>query len=106
ATTQSANTNPMTRAWATVIFYQLRITQGGLLSLSYSLNGGAYQSVIAGQSITASNGALPENFLFGFAGSTGGSTNIHEILCFKADPATSAASSAGASEKQSANLQT
>ena len=106
ASTQIANENAMTRAAATVIFYQLRITQGGLLSLSYSLNGGAYQSVIAGQSITASNGALPENFLFGFAGSTGGSTNIHEILCFKADPATSAASSAGASEKQSAKLET
>ena len=33
-------------------------------------------------------------------------TNIHEILCFKADPATTAASSAGASEKQSAKLET
>jgi len=106
ASTQIANESAMTRAAATVIFYQLKITQGGLLSLSYSLNGGAYQSVIAGQSITASNGALPASFLFGFAGSTGGSTNIHEILCFKADPATSAASSAGASEKQSAKLET
>jgi type IV pilus assembly protein PilY1 len=106
ASTQIANESALTRAAATVIFYQLKITQEGLLSLSYSLNGGSYQSVIAGQSITASNGALPANFLFGFAGSTGGSTNIHEILCFKADPATSAASSAGASEKQSAKLET
>src|SRR5256886_11675410 len=65
-----------------------------------------FRSVITGQSITASNGALHANFLFGFAGSTGGSTNIHEILCFKADPATTAASSAGASEKQAAKLET
>ncbi|HXO53414.1 MAG TPA: hypothetical protein VN888_20840, partial [Mycobacterium sp.] len=106
AATQIANELAMTRGAATPIFYQLRITQNGLLSLSYSINGGAYQSVITRQSITASNGALPANFLFGFAGSTGGSTNIHEILCFKADPATTAASSAGASEKQSAKLET
>jgi type IV pilus assembly protein PilY1 len=106
AGTKIANETAATRGAATPIFYQLKITQGGLLSLSYSINGGAYQSVITRQSITASNGPLPANFLFGFAGSTGGSTNIHEILCFKADPATSAASSAGASEKQSAKLET
>src|SRR6185369_15154009 len=67
---------------------------------------GAWQSVLTKQNITASNGPLPTNFLFGFAGSSGGSTNIHEILCFRADPATSASSSAGASEKQSAKLET
>src|SRR5439155_18021210 len=106
ASTQIANEAATTRGAATPIFYQLKITQDGLLSLSYSLNGGAYQSVITGQSITASNGALPANFLFGFAGSTGGSTNIHEILCFKANPATTAASSAGANQKQSAKLET
>src|SRR5439155_1614428 len=81
-----------------------RISQRGLLSLSYSINGGAYQQVIKSQDITAANGPLPAGFLFGFAGSTGGSTNIHEILCFKAAPATTAARSAGASEKQSAKL--
>ncbi len=106
AATQIANEAAATRGAATPIFYQLRISQNGLLSLSYSINGGSYQQVITRQSITASNGALPANFLFGFAGSTGGSTNIHEILCFKADPATTAASSAGASEKQSAKLET
>src|SRR4029077_12534444 len=53
------------------------------------------------------NGPLPASgFLFGFAGSTGGATNVHEILCFRAAPATSAAGSAGASEKQSAKLDT
>jgi type IV pilus assembly protein PilY1 len=106
AGTQIANEAALTRGAATTILYRLKITQNELLSLSYSINGGAYQSVITGQSILASNGALPANFLFGFAGSTGGSTNIHEILCFRADPATTADSSAGASEKQSAKLET
>jgi type IV pilus assembly protein PilY1 len=106
ATTKIANEAAISRSDGVPIFYSLRITQNGLLSLSYSINGGAYQPVIANQNITASNGPLPANFLFGFAGSTGGSTNIHEILCFKADPATTTASSAGASEKQSAKLET
>ena len=96
---QIANEAAATRAAATPILYQLKISQNGLLSLAYSVNGGAYQQVITGQDISTSNGPLPANFLFGFAGSTGGSTNIHEILCFRADPATSAAGSAGASEK-------
>ena len=103
---QIANEAATTRAAATPILYQLRISQDGLLSLSYSLAGGAYQQIIRGQDIRASNGPLPASFLFGFAGSTGGSTNIHEILCFRADPATTASSSAGASEKQSAKLET
>jgi type IV pilus assembly protein PilY1 len=105
-TTQIANEAATTRGAATPIFYQLKISQNGLLSLSYSINGGAYQQVIKSQNITTANGPLPANFLFGFAGSTGGSTNIHEILCFKANPATTASGSAGASEKQSAKLET
>ena len=105
-TQKIASEGAMNRGAATPIFYQLTVTQNGLLSLSYSYNGGAYQPVISSQSIAASNGPLPANFLFGFAGSTGGSTNIHEILCFKAQPAITAASSAGASEKQSAKLET
>ncbi len=95
-----------TRGKAVPIFYNLKISQNGLLSLSYSYNGGAYQSVITKANITTANGPLPANLLFGFAGSTGGSSNIHEILCFKAVPATSASASAGASEKQSAKLET
>ncbi len=106
STVQIASESAMSRPAATPIFYALKISQDGLLSLSYSINGGAYQSVISKQNITTSNGPLPANFLFGFAGSTGGSTNIHEILCFKAQPATSASTSAGASEKQSAKLET
>jgi type IV pilus assembly protein PilY1 len=106
AGTQIANEAAMSRGAATPILYELKISQNGLLSLSYSINGGAYQQVIKSQSITASNGPLPANFLFGFAGSTGGSSNVHEILCFKAAPATTAASSAGVSERQSAKLET
>jgi type IV pilus assembly protein PilY1 len=110
--TQIANESATKRSQATPIFYQLNISQNGLLSLSYatcppgSTNGcGAYTEVIKSQNITSSNGPLPANFLFGFAGSTGGDTNIHEILCFQAAPATSAQGSAGASEKQSAKLE-
>jgi len=106
AGTQIANESAMSRGAAVPIFYNLKISQAGLLSLSYSINGGAYQQVIKSQSITASNGPLPANFRFGFAGSTGGSSNIHEILCFKAQPETTASSSAGASQRQSAQLET
>jgi type IV pilus assembly protein PilY1 len=110
AGTQIANEAATQRSKATPIYYQLKISQNGLLSLSYSIcppaGCGAFISVIKSQNITTANGPLPANFLFGFAGSTGGSSNIHEILCFKADPATSAQASAGASEKQSAKLET
>ena len=110
AGTQIANESATTRSAATPIYYQLKISQNGLLSLSYSLcpaaGCGAFISVIKSQNITTANGPLPANFLFGFAGSTGGSSNIHEILCFQAEPATSASASAGASEKESSKLET
>jgi type IV pilus assembly protein PilY1 len=83
----------------------LKITSGGLLSFSYSINSGAYQPVISGQDITASNGLLPPNLLFGFAGSTGGDTNIHEIMCFRATPVNQSSSSAGANQQQAAKIQ-
>ncbi len=107
--TQIANEAAATRSAATPINYQLKISQNGLLSLSYAIcpptGCGAYQSVLTKQNITTANGPLPANFLFGFAGSTGGSSNIHEILCFQAEPATSASSSAGASERQAAKVE-
>jgi type IV pilus assembly protein PilY1 len=103
---QIANESALKRGDATPITYSLKITQAGLLSFSYSYNGGAYQPVITNQSITASNGALPANFRFGFAGSTGGSTNIHEILCFQASPADLANTSAGLNEKQATKIAT
>ena len=84
--------------------YNLKITQNGLLSLSYS-TGGAYSYVIQNQSITTANGPLPATFRFGFAGSTGGDTNVHEIMCFKAASAATSGSSATVNEKQAAKVQ-
>jgi type IV pilus assembly protein PilY1 len=101
-----ANEGAATRGAATPITYDLKITPAGLLSLSYSYNGGASQLVINGQDITASNGALPSTFRFGFAGSTGGDTNIHEILCFKATPFEQSSSSAGLNQQQAAQVNT
>ncbi len=87
------------------ITYNLTITPAGLLSLSFSYNGGAYQPVITGQDITASNGEVPDKVRFGFAGSDGGSTNIHEIMCFQATPQNASQSSAGLNQKQTAKVQ-
>jgi type IV pilus assembly protein PilY1 len=101
---QIANEGATTRSAATPIFYNLKITQDGLLSLSYS-TGGAYSSLISNQDIKAANGALPATFRVGFAGSTGGSTNVHEIMCFKAASAVQSGSSATVNEKQAAKVQ-
>ena len=104
---QIANEAAVKRSQGNPIFYKLKITQDGLLSLSYSTNNGSvYQQVIKNQSIAASNGPMPGSFRFGFAGSTGGSTNIHEILCFQAAPAVQSAASVGVNEKQSAKVET
>jgi type IV pilus assembly protein PilY1 len=86
------------------IAYKLKITQDGLLTFAYSYNGGSYQPVITGQSITGNNGSLPAVLRFGFAGSTGGSTNVHEILCFQAAPADLASTSVGVNEKEAAKI--
>lgn len=104
--TKIANESATTRADAVPIVYSLKITQDGLLSFSYSVNGGALQEVIRNQNITSTNGPLPSSFRFGFAGSTGGDTNVHEMLCFKAQPNNLSSSSAGVNEKQSAKVQT
>jgi type IV pilus assembly protein PilY1 len=101
-----ANENAMKRGDATPIFYNLKITPNGLLSVSYSVMGAAYQPIITNHDITLDNGPLPATFRFGFAGSTGGSTNIHEIMCFKAAPQVSSGSSATVNEKESAKVET
>ena len=93
-----------TRSQAPPILYNLKITQDGLLSLSYSYNGGSAVPVITAQNITTSNGALPSTFRFGFAGSTGGSNNVHEILCFKAAPVGSSGSSGSVNVYQNPTL--
>jgi len=102
---QIANESATKRGDGTPITYKLKITSDGLLSFSYSLNGAAYQPVITDQDITKSNGKLPAGLQFGFAGSTGGSTNIHEIMCFQAAPAETAASSVGLNQQQGQKVQ-
>jgi type IV pilus assembly protein PilY1 len=103
---------PIYRSAAIPITYNLKITPAGLLSLSYSYNGGANQSVITGVDITQKNSMgiaanpLPASVRFGFAGSTGGSRNVHEIMCFQATPSNTSSSSAGLNQKQTAKVQT
>lgn len=99
-------TRGYSRAVATPITYRVKITDNGLLSFWYSYNGGAWQGVIKNQSITQTGEALPSLLRFGFAGSTGGGTNIHELLCFKATPATESASSGNINQQVSSRLQT
>ena len=104
---QIANESAATRGNATPIYYSLTITQDGKLSMSYAVNGSpSYTSIISNQSITSSNGPLPAWVRFGFAGSTGGSSNVHEVLCFKAAPASASASSAAANQKPAGKVQT
>ena len=94
------------RTQAVPITYSLKITQNGILSLSYSYNGGAYQQVLAPQNVASLIGALPSTVRFGFAGSTGGSTNIHEIACFEAGPPSGADTSAGINQKEASKIAT
>lgn len=101
-----ASESATTRSAAKPIVYSLRITQDGLLSLTYSYNGGTPVPVIKGQSISATNGPLPQSFRFGFAGSTGGDTNVHEIICFRATPAETANGSGSVNVFQDPTLKT
>jgi len=101
---QQATSTP-TRGKAIPISYSLSITQAGLLNLSYSYNGGTTVSVIKDQSISESNGAVPANFRFGFSAGTGGSSNVHEITCFKAAQINVASTSAGVNVQQSARVE-
>jgi len=97
-------TNMPTRGAAVPIIFALKITSDGLLDFSYSVNGGATQTVLAGFNITASNGPLPGSFRFGFSSGTGGGSNVHEITCFKATPANVANSSAGSNVQQAGQI--
>ncbi len=99
---ESANT----RGAATPITYNLKITQAGDLSLFMAYGNGAYIPVISNASITASNGAPPATFRFGFTGSTGGSTNVHEVLCFQASPASVAGTSVGVNQQEATKIAT
>lgn len=98
-----ANEGAQIRGSATPITYSLKITENGLLSLSYS-TGGSFRPVLTDQDIRSTNGSLPPTFRFGFAGSTGGSTNVHEILCFQAGPGSLADTSLGVNQKQASKI--
>jgi len=107
-------TTASTRLQATPLTYQLSISQDGLLSLAYSYNGGTFQPVLVNQPITSAssgtnsfnNGPIPAYVQFGFAGSTGNKTNIHEITCFQAAPSELSSSSAGINTQQSGQVKT
>jgi type IV pilus assembly protein PilY1 len=102
-----ANEGATTRNQATPITYSIKITQNGILSVSYSYNGGAYQQVIAPQSVqTLLGSSLPPLVRFGFAGSTGGGNNVHEIACFEAGPPAGADTSVGVNQKEASKIAT
>lgn len=100
-----ANESATTRSQATPIFYDVKITPTGYLTFSYAINGGSFQAIIKNLDIQASNGTLPAALRFGFAGSTGGDTNVHEVLCFKVAPSSESGGSTAVNEKQSSKLQ-
>ena len=92
------------RGAAVPITYSLDLSQDGYLDFAYSINGGTPQPVITGRRITESNGPLPPSFRFGFSGSTGGGSNVHEITCFKAEPQSTSSTSAGTDVQPTARV--
>ena len=108
ALSSSNSTTLPTRPAAIPISYSLSLTKTGLLTLTYSYNGGISTPVITSQNITGSgkinNGSLPANFLYGFTAGTGGGSNVHEITCFKAAQITDSASSASGNVPQNTKV--
>lgn len=103
-----ANTSASTRSAATPIGYRLQITPSQLLTLQYSYNGGSWTTVVGGQPLTSLTGSssITPYMSFGFAASTGGLNDVHEVTCFQAAPLTSSSSGASLNNQQSAQLQT
>jgi Ca2+-binding RTX toxin-like protein len=63
---------------------EVDLTPGGLLTVKIDLNGNGVftdpgETLINNLNVTAVNGALPPTFRVGFAASTGGQNNIHEV---------------------------
>jgi len=100
-----ANSAALRRDQATPITFDLRISRDGRLNVAYSRAGGIFNPVISDLPIARDNGVLPGKFYFGFAGSTGFGTNIHEIMCFKAGDLLSSGSSAATNLVQAAKVQ-
>jgi type IV pilus assembly protein PilY1 len=99
-----ANESAATRSSANPIAYNVKITQDGKLSFSYAFGTGTWQPVITNVDISNSNGTIPRNVRFGFAGSDGGASNVHEILCFAAQPAETSGSSGGVNVYQNPTI--
>ncbi len=87
STTPMSSVSATKRGDAFPITYRLIITPDDKLSLDYNWNNTGFQNILPPTSITNSNGPLPSYFRFGFAGTAGGASNIHEITCFEASPA-------------------
>lgn len=93
------------RSAATPITFSLSITKEGKLSFSYTVNSGSAQPVFTDFDIVAANGlALPSKVRFGFSAGTGGGSNVHEITCFKAQPNSQSAGSAGSTSQPTAKI--
>jgi len=105
------NSNNPARINATPITYSVNITAPtttssgstipSLLNFSYSYNGGIPQRVVVNHALNN----MPAKLNMGFAGSTGGYSNIHEITCFTVTPATMSASSAGGNVQEDSKVQ-
>ena len=104
--TSGSGSSLITYGPATPITYDMKITPDGYLSLKYSVNGAAYVPIINNQSFTGTIGSPPANVRFGFAGSDGGASNVHEIMCFKATPAQSSSTSGSVTVYQDPTVHT
>ncbi len=58
---------------------RITLTPAGVLAVQISYAGGPFVTVINNFDVAAAQGAPPAQIRFGFAASTGGQTNIHEI---------------------------
>ena len=90
-----SNESATSRSQATAITYKVIVTSNGLLSFYYDYGNAVdsttgqlqFKQVMNQVPISDSSGTPPTSYLFGFGGSTGGGTNVHEITCFEATPA-------------------
>lgn len=94
-----------TRQQAVPITYKLTISQTGTLSIGYYSNGGNYKAVMSNFDLTDGGlYPLPSSLRFGFAGSTGSGTNVHELLCFQAGPSSLGDTSLGVNDKNAEKI--
>ncbi len=100
-----ADESALKRPDATPITYKLTLSQTGALSVGYYTNGGNLQPVITNFDVTdGGKYPLPSALRFGFAGSTGSGTNVHELLCFQAGPSSLGDTSLGVNDKNAEKI--